>query len=372
MPSAEVFGLPKIIINFKTQSTSAIMRSARGIGVMILNDTAATTAFKYYKVDSVTDIPDALTAKNQDLINKALLGAPYRLHVYVIPTESETIKQTTILTEIRDMKWNYICHPTGAAADQTALATFITTERKNRDKTFKAVVAAGTNASTQISLVNNYGVINFTTGNIKVGETTYTAAEYTSRIMGILCGLSLDRSATFYELPEVESCDSYADIDAAINGGQLCLIDEKDGNGVKIARGVNSLNEFTTDVGQDFRFIKIVEALDMIKDDIKDTFRTYYVGKMINDYEHKMLFVAAIMIYFNGLKGNVLDATDTNKSFVEIDTEAQKSYLTLHGEDVSNWTTAQIDKGNTGVKVFLRGKIYPVNAMEELTIDFVL
>ncbi len=35
---AEKFGLPQVIIDFKTKSVSAIARSARGIGVMILND----------------------------------------------------------------------------------------------------------------------------------------------------------------------------------------------------------------------------------------------------------------------------------------------------------------------------------------------
>jgi len=36
------------------------------------------------------------------------------------------------------------------------------------------------------------------------------------------------------------------------NNKLFCLIDEKDGNGVKISRACNSLHTFTTDVGQDF------------------------------------------------------------------------------------------------------------------------
>lgn len=32
----EVFGMPKVLITFKTKSTTAIARSARGIVVMIL------------------------------------------------------------------------------------------------------------------------------------------------------------------------------------------------------------------------------------------------------------------------------------------------------------------------------------------------
>ena len=39
----EVFGLPKVIINFRTQSTTAIARSARGIMVMILKNETTNT-----------------------------------------------------------------------------------------------------------------------------------------------------------------------------------------------------------------------------------------------------------------------------------------------------------------------------------------
>ena len=35
---AELFGLPQVLINFRTQGTTAIKRSARGIVAMILHD----------------------------------------------------------------------------------------------------------------------------------------------------------------------------------------------------------------------------------------------------------------------------------------------------------------------------------------------
>ena len=57
----------------------------------------------------------------------------------------------------------------------------------------------------------------------------------------------------------------------------------------------------------------------MITDDIRDTFKDQYVGKIINDYNHKMLFIGAILVYFRGLKGNVLDASPTAVNTVDID-----------------------------------------------------
>ena len=421
----EIFGLPKVDINFKTQATTAIARSSRGIGVLILNDENAfddngNEEIKYFKIESTTDIPDSgINEKNIDLIKKALLGTPLRLHVYLIPPEtynvtssgttvtssttvssstavttsttvtvSATTTQADVLKKIADVKFNYIAHSTGKSQDQQDLASWVKSQRQNRKKTFKAVVANYD--------ADSYSVINFTTEKIRVenpeyidalkdadGDAalvpasipqylTYSATEYTARILGILAGLSLDRSATFFILSEVVDVAEYDDIDVHISGGELCLFDAKDDNGVKIARACNSLHTFTTDVGEDFRFIKIIEAIDLITDDIRDTFNDSYVGKMINDFEHKMLFVTAIKIYLKNLRGNVLDSSPTVKQEVEIDSEKNKDYAQLHGRDVKNMTPQEILETNTGTHVFLAGNIRPVNAMEDLKIDFIL
>jgi hypothetical protein len=84
-----------------------------------------------------------------------------------------------------------------------------------------------------------------------------------------------------------------------------------------------------------------------------------------------MLFISAILVYFRGLKGNVLDNSETAVNTVDIDEEAQKDYITLKGLDKpADLTTQQIREYNTGTKVFLTGRITPVNAMEDLKIDF--
>ncbi|WP_287777142.1 phage tail sheath C-terminal domain-containing protein [Megamonas sp.] len=406
---AEVFGLPKVQITFKTKSTTAISRSARGIVVMILKN-ETSDIMKSYKISDVTDIPTTtpevgLTSKNIDLVKKCLLGTPLRVLVYTIPNddvEDATINQNSVLKEIANIKWNYICAPTSTEQEQEDLVSWVKSQRNNKKKTFKAVCAH--------QEADDKGIINFCTEQIKVANPNYkaddgnsegigyvdeaytdisfvaedevqkeekeeeyiiyTAKEYTARIAGILAGLPLDRSATYYQLSEVVSVETYEDIDSLIDKGQLLLIDEGDGDGVKIARACNSLTTFTTDVGQDFRFIKIVECVDMIQDDIRDTFKSDYVGKVINDYNHKMLFISAIGIYFNGLKGNVLDNSPTAQNTIDIDEEQQKNYAILKGEDVENMTAQQIREYNTGTNVYLTGRITPVNAMEDLTIDF--
>lgn len=370
---AEVFGLPQVIINFRTKATTAIKRSARGIVVMILHNESADE-IKNYVIRDVSDIPESgLTPENVDLIKKCLLGTPLRILVYTLPlTSVDGAKNTqaNVLKILASIKWNWLCAPTATTQEQQDLASWIKTQRTNKRKTFKAVLSD--------QAADHEGIVNFCTNNIKVQTdtdssgkavyTTYTALQYTARIAGILAGLALDRSATYYRLTEVESVEVYEDIDTLIDKGELLLLDEQDGDGVKIARGCTSLVTFTTDKNEDYRYIKIIEALDMMTDDLRDTFKKYYVGKYINDYDHKMLFIAASKVYFEGIKGNVLDKNWNNT--VDIDEKFQSNYAKLHGDDPTQMTKMQIRQYNTGTKLALIGNVKPVNAMEDLNINF--
>lgn len=371
----EKFGLPQVLIDFKTKGITAIKRSARGVVVLILKCESTDTSNKY-KISDVSEIPeDVFDEASTDLIKKCLDGTPLRILVYTLPkttVQGAKNTQATLLKQLKHIRYNYIAAPTGTVQDQQDLASYIKAERNNSRKTVKAVVG-GVAADFD-------GVINFCTEEIKVatgkntaGKTTYktyTPIEYTARIAGILAGLALDRSATYYKLTEVESVKVYEDLNDRIDHGELHLFDEEDGEGVKIARACNSLQTFTTDKGEEFRKIKIVEGVDMVTDDIRDTFKKYYVGKYINDYDHKMLFVAAIMVYFGQLAGNVLDSRAGNT--VDIDFQFQKDYAIIKGEDVSQMTNMQIREYNTGSQIGLSGKVKFVDAMEDLKITFTM
>lgn len=371
----EVFGMPQVLINFKTKGTTAIKRSARGIVAMILHNETKDEIHNY-TIRDVSDIPDTgLTDDNIDLIKKCLLGTPLRVLVYTLPTsavDGATKTQANVLKMLANIKWNWLCAPTATTQEQQDLASWIKTQRSNKRKTFKAVLSD--------QAADNEGVVNFCTNDIKVQTgtdysgnptyTTYTALQYTARIAGILAGLALDRSATYFKLTEVESVEVYEDIDTLIDKGELLLIDEQDGDGVKIARACNSLTTFTTDKGEEFRKIKIIEGIDMITDDIRDTFKKYYVGKVINDYDHKMLFITAVLVYFSEIKGNVLDKDAANT--VDIDEEFQSNYAKLHGDDPTSMSVMEIRQYNTGDTMALTGDIRLVDAMENLTINFTL
>ena len=83
---ANTFGRPQIIINFKSKASTAVVRSGRGVGVMILNDENVEDKMVTYQISDTTDIPETgLSDKSVDLIKKALLGIPSKLFIYAIP-----------------------------------------------------------------------------------------------------------------------------------------------------------------------------------------------------------------------------------------------------------------------------------------------
>lgn len=78
-----------------------------------------------------------------------------------------------------------------------------------------------------------------------------------------------------------------------------------------------------------------------------------YIGKVTNSYDNKCLLIVAIKSYLEELEKSALIESD---STVEIDFEAQKSYLKSKGVDLSYMTLQEIKEANTGSKVFFKSK----------------
>lgn len=348
-------GLPEILITFKTEGTTAIERSERGIVALILKD-STDTGFDSQTYNDITDVAEtAWTAANYDYIKKTLLGVPSKIIVERIASDATSYADA--LSRLASKKWNYLAIPGMIADDVSTVSAWTISQRTNQHKTFKAVLPN--------SESDHEGIINFATGDIAVGDKTYTTAEYCCRMAGLLAGLSLSRSSTYFELTEVDNITESADPNADIEAGKLILV-KKPSGAVKIGRGVNSLTTLTASKGADFQKIKIIEGVDLVNDDIRTTFEDSYVGKIINNYDNKILFLAAVNAYLKELeKIDVLDANAAN--IASIDTETQRTYLQSQGVDVASLTDQQIKEYNTGSKVFASATVTFVDAMEDLT-----
>lgn len=356
-------GLPNINISFKTAAAAAIARSQKGVVGLILRDAATGLAGKGYRMTAATDIPTTLGADNQGYIRRAFTGyitPPREVIAYVLAVDAENLNEG--LAYFATLAVDYLCGPHDCTeAEGESIASWVKS-RRAEDYTVKAVLP--------LVSADSDGVVNFGCKDIKAGTVTYTAAQYCSRIAGLIAGTPMTISCTYAPLPEVADIErlSKSALDDAIDAGHLMLY--HDGEKVKVARGVNSMITATADKGEAFKKIKIVEAADMIRHDLSRTCQDSYIGKYANSYDNKCLLISAIKGYFESLE--LEGILDKGKSTVALDVSAQSAYLKGQGVDTTKLNEQQIKEANTGDKVFIACTTKILDAIEDISIGVVI
>lgn len=380
-------GMPSVNIAFIEAGIEAIKRSQRGIVALLLEEDADTvtklltdhtaadgkTTIKAIKnpfvVYTTDDIPDELSDDNKDYITKTLIGyvkAPYRVKVYLMHKVTEESanasadKFADALKTLATDRWDYLAIPTIATAQCESVATWLKTNRENKGKRSK-VVLPGYAADYE-------GVINFSNTKIVTASKTYTGAQYTPRIAGLIAGTPLTISATYAPLSEVIDCDRYTEDenDEKVNNGEFFIW--YDGEKFKMSRAMNSLVTTTQGKLEAYQTIKSVDIMDAIYDDIKKTAQDSYIGKYTNDYDNKQLLISAIMGYFKELEDGRLLQKDYSE--VDINVEKVKTYQLEHGlytkEELADMDDLAIKKLDTKKQVLLTAKIKILDAMEDI------
>lgn len=354
-------GLPSINVIFKNKAATVIRRSARGVVGVILLDSATATHGAHVMTSS-DQIPAGLDAINKAYLTQAFIGyvnQPTKVIAYVLAADAANL--SVALDHFGLQKINYIVGPPDCdAAQASEIETWVKAQRTN-GKTYKAVLPDKAADST--------GIINFTTDGIKVGSLTYDAPGYCARIAGLLAGTPLTISCTYAPLAEVSDIArlSDADMNTALNAGQFILY--HDSEKVKVGRGVNSYQTTTEEIGEAFKHIKIVETVDIMREDIKLIVQDKYIGKYPNTYDNKCLLITAIKEYFTELeKANILEA---GKTKLDIDMDAQIAYLESKGVDTSAMPDQEIKEANTGTNVFLRGSVGILYSIEDVNLNMV-
>lgn len=342
-------GLPKIKIDFFTNLKPRNKRDPSGIVALILKDETQSGATFTYKQGAK---PTGWSEKNVEYIQQTLKGGPREVIVENIGAE-ETFENA--LNRLKNKRFNYLAAPEVTETEE--IADWIKTKRKKDSKIFKAVLAN--------HAANHESVINFTADEIKVGEKTYNTADYTPRIAGILAGLPFNRSATYYVLDEIDSVKEIDNPDDAVDAGKLFFVN--DGKNVKIARGVNSLVTIQEDEkkNDEFKSIRVVEIMDIIKSEIYDNFNENYIGKVPNIYDNQVLFITEINNGFKELAGlNLLDPNAENLAWIDVDT--QREAWELAGKDTTDWDDQMVKENSFKRNVYLAGKIKVVDTIEDL------
>ena len=196
--------------------------------------------------------------------------------------------------------------------------------------------------------------------------------KYLPRLASILANLPMNRSCTYYELEDIDSVDvSFItvanDINSWIDKGYLVLF--KDDDVIKIARGVNSLTTITSTDTEDMRKIIIVEAQNIIIEDIFSTFKDSYVGKYKNSYDNQCQFISAVNAYFRQLaKEEILEPT--YKNICSVNVESQRSaWLSIGKTEAIDWDENKVKNMTYKSTVFLQGNIKILDAIEDLKFE---
>lgn len=310
------------------------------------------------------DIPTTLSQTNQEQIRLALKGnvnAPSKIVVYVLESAAENYADALDYFSLKKVRW--LCFPT-ASTDQATeeIVTWVKAQRGEKNRV-KAVLPS-TEADTE-------GVVNYATTSASVGEKTYTAEQFCSRITGLLAGTPSSMAVTFSVLEDVTACDklSRAEADEAVEDGKLILFD--DGEKIKVARGVNSLTTLTGKSAA-WQKIKVVETIDTICDDLTLLIEDQYIGKYMNTYDNKCLVLGAAGDYLKELLKEGL----INSYTIDFDEEAIKDYLVENGgfakEEVEAMNRNTLIQQNTGSNLFLAGTVSILDAIEDIAIELVI
>ena len=352
--------VPGIFITFRTTAADAIQRSEKGTVALLIRDAAASGPLTLTRLSQV---PDNLSAENQAYIRRAFLGyvtAPNKILVYVDEAEAENL--TAGLAWASTQSFDYLCGPPDIKTEEAqAVAAWVKEERADGHMV-KAVLPD--------QAADSEAIVNFTTAGIQVGEDTLTAAQYCSRMAGLIAGTPMTMACTYAPLTEVADFTrlSGEQADAAVDAGQLILL--HDGVKAKVARGVNSLVTTTKDKGASFQKIKIVELLDMVFTDLRQSITDSYIGKYANSYDNKLVLVTAIKTYLDSLERDGL--IQSGSSVVEIDADAQAAWLAENGTDTSGMDEQALREANTGSHVFLRIAFKPLDAIEDVHIPITI
>ncbi len=348
--------VPGIFITFKTTAADVIARSEKGTVALLIRDSAQNGALTLTRA---SQIPEGLSAENKAYIQRAFTGyvtAPKKVLVYVDTAESENL--TEGLKWAATQQFDYLCGPPDIkSAEAQAVVAWVKEERQ-KNHMVKAVLPD--------QKADSEAIINFTTKDIKAYEATNTAAQYCSRIAGLIAGTPMSMACTYAPLTEVEDFTRLSSeaADAAVDAGELILI--YDGVKAKIARGVNSLTSTTKDKGAPFQKIKIVELLDMVFTDLQQSIADSYIGKYANSYDNKLVLVTAVKTYLESLERDGL--IQSGSSAVEIDVDAQEAWLKENGVDTSDMDDQALREANTDAQVFLKVAFQPLDAIEDVHI----
>ena len=377
-------GLPNVQVIFKGLANTAVVRSSRGVACLILKDNTGleVLASKTKKEKSIEEDIKVMSVIEQDKIVKEYKGFT-EVESEDYTTENYKIIEDVFLTDIAKLfvikitnektfddiksfinrEINWIAYIGETQEEQKKLADFVKLENKTRTKRLKAICY-----NLQEAAADDMHIVNFVNESVtKADGTSLVGYKYLGRLLGVLAGCGMDMSVTYTilsDLKGVKEIGDTEDINEAIGEGKFVLINDDDG--VRIARGVNSLQTNDKEHTEDMKYITIVEAMDLMYEDIVNTFKKVYLGKFKNSYDNQVLFMSAINSYFRDLaKEEILDPNYNNTTFVDVE-KLREIWISNGKVEAQNWGDIEVKNNTFRTNVYLQSNVKFLNAMEDL------
>lgn len=334
---------PVIKVYFETLARTAIQRSERGILVILLTD--ATKTEKWTTIKSVADMAKGdWTEDNISLVQTAFeVFSPYKVMIRRKGEDDVAV----FLKELETLKVTHLACPELESEDDGKVVTWV---KGNTNKRNVVYVSAFANNSDDCRVVE---LANKTVAHSTI--KSYDPKKFTVMVAGAIAGCPLNRSLDNITFPTIKSVDNVEPVN-----GKFAMYNDDDV--VKCRIAINSKTTFDSTWKPGTRFIKIFEGMNIVKYDIEDTFKDYWCGLYINNYDNKVAFCNNInKVYFKELAPNVLSPDFDNK--IDIDVEANKRYIVTDGKDPETMSETEIRTYPTGEEVFLYGQVRFSNTM---------
>ncbi len=340
---------PLIKVYFQTLARTAVQRGERGILTIVITD-ATKEENKWTTLKSVSDIvASEWTSDNQQLLATAFeVFSPKKVMVRRKGAEEDL--QSVILKELETMKITHLACPELESADDTKVVAWIKGNTNTRNIVYVSAFSTSADDCRVVQLSNKmikHKVIK-----------SYDTKKFTVMVAGAIAGCPLNRSLDNVVFPNITQVDN-----VAFEDGKFAMYNDDDV--VRVNMAINSKTTFDSTWKEGTRFIKIFEGMNIVKYDIEDTFKKYWLGLYINNYDNKLAFCDNInKVYFKELEPNVLSPDFDNK--IDIDVEANRRFIVTDGKDPDAMTETEIRTYPTGHEVFLSGEVRFSNVMVNL------
>lgn len=329
---------PSIQVYFETLATTAVQKGERGILYVIMED--ATNVIKYHEFKTVADIKETdWTVDNYKLLQTAFEWfPPYKV---VVRNMADLELLSDVLKEFEVRKITHLAYPHAIQADDATICTWVKSRWEQQGIVYGSSFATNADDVTVIKIGNT------TFEHVLCG--TLTAQEYTLGLMGAVTGCPLNRSLDNAVSPNLVSVTDFIPMLGVLNF-------YNDDGKVRVNLAINTKTTYDNKWKSTTRMIKTVEGMNIVRFDIMDTFKNYWMGLYINSYENKMAFVNLVnKVYFPNLEPNVLSPDYDNRVYINVVKNAQ--FIVTEGLDPDTMTETAILTYPTGNDVYLEGDV---------------